>query len=104
MDRCSWQALIEQEVIEQVDSGLGITEDDGPGGFHLEEEVVDGIALLVLIDQNDVLADVLMCGTSASNRDTGVVLGQVLAGYLAHVFLKGGREHEIDVVRIFVRV
>jgi uncharacterized membrane protein len=104
MDGSGWKPTIVEEIIKQIDLSFGVAKDDRASWFHLKEEVVDRIALLVLVHKHNVLTDVTMRLSSTAYTNADVILGHVLACHLARSLRECSREHQVDVIGVFVCV
>lgn len=102
--RCRWQALVEQVVIKEVYLRLAVAKYDGARWLHLEQKIVDSLALLVLVHPDNVLADVLVSRSSTTDADAEVVLCHVLCSHLSYFFGEGGGKHHVNMVGILVGI
>lgn len=100
----SGQASVEQEVIELLNTALGVAEDQSQTRVFAEEQVVTSLALALSFHEHNVLLHVLVCGSSTANTNADVVLGHVLARKTASVTGKGGAEHQVDVICVLIGV
>jgi hypothetical protein len=61
------QTLVVEKVIDHVALELGVGEDQDPARLLREDQVEQGLVLLVLIDVDDVLGDVLVGAADTTN-------------------------------------
>ena len=104
MDGCGRQALVEEIVIEQIYCCLPVAEDERAHRLRCEQEIVRALTLLVVVDRDDVLANVLVRGAGAADANTAVVLCHVLAGHLSRTLREGSAEHQVNMIGVFVGV
>jgi hypothetical protein len=74
VDRCHRQTLVIKVVIDHVALDLGVGEDQGALRPVGEDEVEQGLVLLVLVDVDDLLLDVLV--GAANTSDLGSMLAK----------------------------
>ncbi|KAI7223898.1 hypothetical protein KC333_g75 [Hortaea werneckii] len=70
VDRCRRHSTVVQKVIDEIDLRLRVAEHHGAAWLHLDQEVVQTLALLILIDIENVLTDVLVSRAGATETDT----------------------------------
>jgi hypothetical protein len=61
------QTLVVEKVIDHVALELGVGEDQDAARLLREDQVEQGLVLLVLIDVDDVLGDVLVGAADTTN-------------------------------------
>jgi hypothetical protein len=99
------QATVVQEVVELINSTLGVAEDHGASRLGREQQIEDCIPLLVLVDPDNVLTDVLVSSEAlGANTDAVEVLSQVLVRKTTNILRERGGSHHVDVVGIIVGI
>lgn len=104
MDGGSWEAAVVEEIVEEVHGRLRVAEDDSATWLHREEQVVEGLALGIVVDVDDMLANVLVGLTSAADANAHVIRAHEVASELAGALGEGSREHHVDMVGVLVGV
>jgi hypothetical protein len=121
MDGSRRHTQIVEEVIEIVDTSLGVTENHCPRRWHGEKKVVRGLLLVVLVTPENLFAsecatmvrervgiylllDVAMGGASTADANTNMVDGEVLASKFAHVPTESRREEKITMIAVLIGI
>jgi hypothetical protein len=104
VDRGRRQVLVEQIIVDQICLALGVDKDQRAGGGDAEENVVQSIALQILFNIDNGLGNVFVGGARATHNDAQSLLGHILARNATSFLVEGGREHHVDMIRIFIGV
>ena len=104
VDEGGGQLAGEKVVVKHLHAGNGVDEDQSATGLVGKEQVKQSLALGLLRDKDDVLLEVFVSRTGATNTDAEVVLLHVLASEVAATLREGGREHHVKMIGVVVGV
>jgi hypothetical protein len=102
MDGSDRQSSVIQVVVKQIHRSFGVAEYQRSGPFHGLEEVVDCFVLAKVIDLDNVLPDVHVGLTWATDTNAVMVFSHVLTCQRTSLLWESGREHHEYVIRILI--
>lgn len=98
------QATTEEVIVHILTRVSSVDEDESTARLLGVEKVNESVGLGAVVDIDDVLLDILVSGTSATDADAKVVLCHILTGKTATLGRERGREHHVKMVSVLVGV
>ena len=95
MERGARNALVEEKIINLVNSAPAVCEDDCSGGGERHEQVEESLPLQSRINKHDVLLDVAMRAAGATDTNADVVRLEMLLGDVSEGLWESGREEHV---------
>jgi len=104
VDRGTGQLAVVEEIIERIGRALRVNKNHSASRRGSAQQIVDGDALLVLVNPDDVLGDVARRGADPTDIDLQMVVRQEIRRELTDVLLEGGRKHRDLFIIVLVAV
>lgn len=94
VDGNNWKILVEGVVIELTTDAAGVDEDQSTACGDGAHKIDEGLALLAAFDPDDVLLNVGVGETGATDGDTAMVVAHVCVGNLMSGWWEGDGKHK----------
>ena len=104
MDGSGRQTFVVEKIVDKISLSLAPNKDEGPSWWHGEKQIVEGIALAVVVNIINGLADVAVRRTGATDANAEIVFSHVVAGENTSFLWERGREHHVSVIRVLIVV
>ena len=100
--RGAWHVILEEEVINLLNSAPRVDKDDGARGRQRLEEVKERLFLQVRLDPDDALLDVLVRTASTANPKANMGIREVRLCEIASALREGGGEEQVIDITLFL--